>query len=298
LLVCIDDWVRFPMISTFEMQSANLRKIGSLLVLGIALALGGCLKSRSSGSDITGSIAQQTARMTDAEKRVALEQTGRQYDKKPGDKVTAMTYARLLREAGQTTQAVAVMQALAVKIPNDPEVAGALGMALADGGRFAEAQEVLTRAHTAERPNWRILSTQGAISDQIGDHTKAQQYYQTALQIAPGEPTILSNLGLSYALSNRLAEADQVLRQAIAHPQATPRMRGNMALVMALQGRYQEAEQMASRDLSPEEAAANMSFLRSMTAQNNSWRQLQQADRQPQAAAQAGSAPKTAATRR
>ena len=105
------------------------------------------------------------------------------------------------------------------------------------------------------------------------------RYYQAALQLQPGDPSILSNLGLSYALSNRLGEAEQVMRQAVSHPSASPRVRGNLALVLALQGKYKEAEQAASTDLSPADAAANMDFVRSMTTQKNSWRQLQSMNR-------------------
>jgi Flp pilus assembly protein TadD len=137
----------------------------------------------------------------------------------------------------------------------------------------------LARAHTPERPNWRVLSTQGAVADQLGQHATAQQYYQAALQIAPNEPTVLSNLGLSYALGNRLQEAEKTLRQAVALPNANPRVRGNLALVLALQGNFAESERTASQDLSPQDAAANIAYVRSMTAQNNSWKQLQSAER-------------------
>jgi Flp pilus assembly protein TadD len=252
--------------------SGAVRRLGLIGIAVSALMLGGCLKRGD--SDITGSISRQTVHMTEAEKRRAAEDLGRQYEAKRGDKATSMQYARLLRETGQVPQAIAVMQTAALQNPNDRDIALALGQALADGGRYQEAQEVLNRAHSPDRPNWRVLSTQGAIADQLGQHQQAQEYYDTALKIAPGEPAILSNLSLSYALSNRLQEAEQIGRQVIAHPSATPRMRGNLALVLALQGRFQEAEQVAQKDLSPADAAANIAFVRSMTTQRNSWQQL------------------------
>jgi Flp pilus assembly protein TadD len=259
----------------------RLRRAALAIAVLTAVSLGGCLKR--DGGDITGSINQQTQGMTEAEKRVAVEQLGRQYDKNPGEKKVSLTYAKLLREIGQTNQAIAVLQSTAVRYASDREVAAAYGKALADGGRFAEAQEVLSRAHTPDRPDWRVLSTQGAIFDQIGRHQEAQQYYQAALQLQPDDPNILSNLGLSYALSNRLSEAEQVMRQAVGNPAASPRVRGNLALVLALQGKFREAEEAASKDLSPQDATANMAYVRSMTAQNNSWRQLQGIDRKGQA---------------
>jgi Flp pilus assembly protein TadD len=255
------------------------RPLALIAMALMAASLGACSLRGGGNSDITGSINRNVQQMTDAEKRVALDQMGKQFDRRPGDKATALTYGRLLREVGQHNQAIAVLQATAVRFSTDKDVAAALGQALADGGRFQEAQEVLTRAHTPERPNWRVLSTQGAVADQLGQHATAQQYYQAALQIAPNEPSVLSNLGLSYALGNRLVEAEQTLRQAVAHPAANPRTRGNLALVLALQGKFQEAERAASQDLSPQDAAANIAYVRSMTAQNNSWKQLQSAER-------------------
>jgi Flp pilus assembly protein TadD len=260
------------------LSAYGLRRVAGCGVVLAALILGGCLKRGD--ADITGSISRQTATMTEAEKRRALEQMGPQYEAKRGDRAISMTYARLLRETNQIPQAIAVMQQAAISNPNDRDIALALGQALADGGRFQEAINVLDRAHAQDRPNWRVLSTKGAIMDQLGQHQQAQELYDAALKIAPGEPTILSNLALSYALSNRLADAEPIIRQAVAHPAATPRMRGNLALVLALKGQFAEAEQAAQKDLSPADAAANIAYLRSMTAQNNSWRQLQAQERQ------------------
>ena len=79
-------------------------------------------------------------------------------------------------------------------------VLGAYGRALADVGNYKQALDVLSRAHTPDQPDWRILSVQGAVLDQMGRHEEAQRYYGTALRIVPDEPSVLSNLGLSYAL--------------------------------------------------------------------------------------------------
>src|SRR5918994_1057865 len=147
---------------------------------------------------------------------------------------SGLPYARGLRALEQNAQAVAVLQQAAIRSPKNPELLAAYGKALADVGRYKEAAEVLSKAHTPERPDWRILSAQGAVADQLGDHGLAQSYYGTALKIAPGEPTVLSNLGLSYALSKRLADAEKTLRAAAATPAADARVRQNLALGLGL----------------------------------------------------------------
>lgn len=159
---------------------------------------------------------------------------GQAYDRRPGERNISMRYALVLRQLGQHAQAVAVLQRAALANVNDSEVSAAYGKALADAGRFKEASEVLAMAHTPDRPSWRVLSTQGSVSDQMGDHARAQELYIAALRLAPGEPTILSNLGLSYALSRRIPEAERVLSEAAAHPRADDRIRANLAMVRSL----------------------------------------------------------------
>jgi Flp pilus assembly protein TadD len=103
----------------------------------------------------------------------------------------------------------------------------------------------------------------------MGRHQEAQGYYASALKIMPEEPSILSNLGLSYALSKDLRKAESTLRKASARNGSDPRTRQNLALVLGLQGRFSEAEEIARGDLSADEASANVAYLRQMMAQEN-----------------------------
>jgi Flp pilus assembly protein TadD len=156
-------------------------------------------------------------------------------------------------------------------------VLGAYGRALADAGNFQQALEVLNRAHSQDQPDWRILSVQGAVLDQMGRHADAQRYYASALRLMPDEPSILSNLGLSYALAKNLPQAEATLRRAAEQNGAEPKVRQNLALVVGLQGRFQDAEQIASKDLSPAEAEANVAYLRQMLAEQQQWKKNQRA---------------------
>jgi Flp pilus assembly protein TadD len=92
------------------------------------------------------------------------------------------------------------------------------------------------------------------------------------LRIVPDEPSVLSNLGLSYALSKDLIRAEATLRRAAAQQHSDPRVRQNLALVLGLQGRFAEAENIAQADLPSGEAAANVAYLRQMLAQQNGWK--------------------------
>ncbi len=247
-------------------------------VLAIGVALGGC--NRPAMSDITGSISGGPSELPrgDAELRRFSDEWGERYEANRKDKNTALTYTRSLRALKLHAQAAAVMQGLAIQNPDDMQVLGEYGKTLADAGRLQEAQSVLARAHTPERPVPSILSAQGSVADQMGDHASAQGFYKSALQMRPGDPLVLSNLGLSYALSRDLPRAESTLREAISQPRADMRVRQNLALVLALEGKFTEAEEVSRRDLSPVDAAANVQTIRKMIAESNTWREIRKVD--------------------
>lgn len=256
-------------------RPAPLRTV--VLLLTAALALGGCM-SRSA-SDTTGSLGALSAPAgTDEQLRQQADALGARYEANPNDPAVAMAYARVLRARKQTVQAVAVLQQAALRNPNDLPLLAAYGKVLADAGRYREASEVLARADRPDRPDWRILNVQGAVADQLGDFASAQRYYETALRIAPGEPSILSNQGLSLALARRLDEAEAVLTIAARHPEADARVRQNLALVLGLKGKFGEAEATLKRDLPANQVAENMTAIRRMVSQTNSWKAIRQAD--------------------
>jgi Flp pilus assembly protein TadD len=102
------------------------------------------------------------------------------------------------------------------------------------------------------------------VLDQMGKHAEAQRYYQTALRIAPNDPGILSNLGLSYALSKDLTRAEETLRRAVADTNADPKVRQNLSVVLALRSKFDEAERVTSGVLPPDQARANVAYVREM----------------------------------
>ena len=187
------------------------------------------------------------------------------------DAQAAVRHARELRAKGLRGQAVVVLARAANEHPRDPLVLASYGGALADIGRYRQAFDVLERAHAPDRPDWRILSVQGAVLDQMGRHEEAQRYYGTALRIVPDEPSVLSNLGLSYALSKDLVRAEATLRRAAGLAHVDARVRQNLALVVALQGRSSEADSITHGELPSKAATANTELLRRMLAQQNGW---------------------------
>ena len=242
------------------------RLLASVAVTAIlAAGLGGC----QTMSDVTGSISPQAPSSADTDPHHAVEVTGERYRADPKNAEAALAYSQALRAAGQRSQAAAMLEQATIAHPGDKALLAAYGRALVDNGNFQQALDVLSRAHSPDNPDWRILSVQGTALDQLGRHDEARGYYASALKIAPDEPTVLSNLGLSYMLSKNLPKAEETLRQAYASAKVDARVRQNLALVVGLQGRFAEAEQIVRADLPPDEAAANVAYLKQMLNRKN-----------------------------
>jgi len=231
----------------------------------LSTGLGGC----QTMADVTGALTSKAEPSPVTDPKAAIEVYGERYRANPKDPDTALAYGQALRANGQRAQATAVLEQASIANPGNKTLLAAWGRALADNGNFQQAFDVLSKAHTPDNPDWRILSVQGTALDQLGRHEEARGYYASALKIVPGEPSVLSNLGMSYVLTRDLPKAEEALRQAYANPKADARMRQNLGLVVGLQGRFAEAEGIVKADLPPDEAAANVAYLKEMLRKDN-----------------------------
>ena len=93
---------------------------------------------------------------------------------------------------------------------------------------------------------------------------KARQHYTKALGLAPNDPSIMANVGLSYALEGDPQTAEIWLRRAANMPGASANVRQNLALVLGLQDKLDEAEKWANQDMDQNETQGNMDYLRSL----------------------------------
>ncbi len=257
------------------------RFAATAMALALAAGLAGC---GSTSKFTTGSISRSGGTPVDAmssdQLHSAAAALGQSYARNPNDKATAIKFATVLQMNGDADQSLAVMRKLAIAYPRDREVLAAYGKALAANGQFEPALDAVRRAQTPEYPDWKLVSAEGAILDQLGQKDDARQFYRKALDLKPNEPTVLSNLGMSYVLDGDLRTAETYLRSASQQPGADSRVRQNLALVVGLQGRFDEAEKIAAQELSPDQAQANVAYLRSMLSQQNAWNQLEAQDKQ------------------
>lgn len=246
-----------------------IRFVATASVLVIA-ALSGAGCSSLANRDITGSTgatnatASAAAPQSEADWRKAVDTYGERYRANPKDANAALQYGLALRATDQRTQSSAVLEQAAIANPGNKALLAAYGRSLVDNGNYQQGFDTLSRAHTPDNPDWHILSIQGTALDRMGKHEDARRYYANALKIKPEEPSVLSNLGMSYVLSKQLPQAEDALRRAYDGAKGNARVRQNLALAIGLQGRMAEAETIVTAGLPPDEAADNVSALKDM----------------------------------
>ena len=243
-------------------------RFSSLLLCGVAvLALSACASNRTSSSTRSPDFSGLTA----AQAHSALGNLAARYKSNPRDKTTIIFYAAALRANGQPEQAVAVAEAGMKGYGGDAEVRIAYAKALTAAGRFPQAMTVVDDTIDPAQPDWNALSVKGAIFDQMGRNGEARALYEQALTIAPHEASLHANLGLSYAMTNDLKEAETHLRTAVKMRGATSQIRQNLALIVGLQGRFDECRALFAAELGREQVEANMGYIRALLTQQNRW---------------------------
>lgn len=249
--------------------SPSKRRLSNMVsvaaVLSVVMLASGCSSTKQGSIGTHASATGQAyAAPGSAQARREVSSWAGRYEKNRQDKTAILGYAEALRQNGQIPQSMAVLRSAVITHQNDRDIASAYGKILAINGKFAEALKVLEGAQNPQVPDWKLMSAEAAVLDQMGNHERARSLYYQALKIMPNEPSLLNNLALSHLLSHELPEAEYTLRKASALPDADSRVRQNLALVLGLQGKFEEAEQVARSEMDPRQAEANIAYLRQM----------------------------------
>ncbi len=117
-----------------------------------------------------------------------------------------------------------------------------LGKSLIALQQYEPALHQLQIAREREPGNPRVLSAIGVIRDLEGDHVTAQAMYRAGLEAAPQDVALRNNLALSLTLSGANGEAIAILREIVAGPGSNPTSRQNLALAHVRNGDTEIAE--------------------------------------------------------
>ncbi len=254
-------------------RTYRIGRIGKslLIVTAAGLALAGCAQSgllpqvgnpfKIAAPATTGAITPQKADPR-AELIKATTYWGQQFMKNPKDPQIALNYARNLRALGQKKRALAVLERSRQWAPNNRELTAELGRLAVDTGQLKIAKKLLAEA--GNEADWKTISAKGALEAQQGNYKAAQALFNKALAIKPGQPSIINNLAMAYALDGQAGRAEELLRQLVKAGKSNKKIRQNLALVLGLQGKFDQAREISARDLPVHLASANEAYLRRM----------------------------------
>ena len=176
--------------------------------------------------------------------------------------------AEALQIVGAYDEASRTWRAALVIHRNDPALLRGYGQTLIALNQPQLAVDML-KASLEIAEDVRAYIGLGVAFDMIGDPRGAQVHYRLGLQMAPDSLTILSNLGLSMALSGNFKESIKTLRRVVASQDATARHRQNLALAYGLAGQVELAAEVAREDLDDEAVASNLAYYAILRAETD-----------------------------
>ena len=135
-----------------------------------------------------------------------------------------------------------------------------MGLISLSEGDLETAGKFLTLAVSVEAERWMSWNGLGIIADADARHEQAREYFNKALEIMPGHPKVLANLGWSRLLDNDYEEAELLLQQSVEVAPESRTTLSNLALSIALQGRYEESMSLYEQLYDKAVAANNVGY--------------------------------------
>lgn len=154
--------------------------------------------------------------------------------------------ARTLQAAGREDAELEVLSQLSQNRPELAEAHVALGDALRRRDEFLPAVEAYTKAinlfDEPARPQWPLFFTRGIAYERLDMWEQAEADFRKALDLEPGQPSVLNYLGYSYLeMKTNLNEAMDMIRRASNARPNDGYITDSLAWGLYRLGRFEEA---------------------------------------------------------
>lgn len=116
-----------------------------------------------------------------------------------------------------------------------------MGLIRLSAGDIDGAESYLALAVAMEPLRWMAWNGLGIVADADSRFDDARTSFKRALEIVPGHPKVLANLGWSRLLDEDYEEAELLLRESLETAPDSLTTQSNLAFCIAMQGRYEEA---------------------------------------------------------
>lgn len=260
-----------------------MRPLLHTLVIGTAMLAWACnpafdAAEKKNKNEIASSRDEVSARLAQASENsgdlAASERMYLQITKNSGNsKESVLQLANFYSRHNQAPRAVALLEGLQSKTPNDLDIVRAYANSLIRNGDSEKALSVIEQAISANSTNAYLYNSKGVALDKLGKYEEAKASYKKAIELSPDEEIdFKTNLSMSYILSGNYTGAISLLQPLLSDKNATPEIRQNLALAYGLSGDMEKAMRIGSMDLSIKEMNDNIAFYQ-MMAQKKGHRQ-------------------------
>lgn len=171
-----------------------------------------------------------------AQPRETLAELTQRNAENPKDATAALRYARHLKAAGKSRDALAVLDKAADAGAANPAFLAEHGLLALQHGDARRAQELLQKAGPETTRDWRVPSGLGVALATLGRQDEAQKHFKRALALSPNNPIVLNNLAMSHILARRIDTAEALLKTAKGAGSEREHLAQNLTLAMALKG--------------------------------------------------------------
>lgn len=171
---------------------------------------------RTTGTDVIFHAAKLASQLPDPEAGLATlsamaEVAGEEY-------YLPFFSAVAMLELGQAEEALAALRrALTLGPPpkDEASIHTQIGVALKDLGRFDEAKASLTRAAGFDEPHHEVFNLLGFCHFKLGEHHKAIEAFERAIEIEPGAAINYANIGVNLRALGQLDDARRMYEHAL-----------------------------------------------------------------------------------
>ena len=205
----------------------------------LRIQLARALERRGSPDEAVAALTEAVARMPSPDLYEALASTlqhqGRAAEalsllkdavaRQPREPALRYSLGSVLLSQGDEAGALTWMRSVLEVDPDHAAAMNFIGYLLAQRGRdYAEAEQLVRRALVLRPDTGSFLDSLGWIQFQRGDHPRAVETLERAVELEPEEPVILEHLGDAYHRVSREADAAGAWKRALEvlaqHPEA------------------------------------------------------------------------------
>lgn len=140
----------------------------------------------------------------------------------PADPQATAALAHLLLRQQKPAEAETLLTAALAKHPSDPTLSAQLATVLTEQDKVAQAIPLVEKLHTANPENPAVTRLLARLYDRDKQYDKADAFFASLVTPATADPTLLDDRAATLIHLKRYAEAQTLLKRALANPSAFP----------------------------------------------------------------------------